>query len=236
MTVLLRFILPVCLCLFSVFLSAGPKASAKEEAPKAPAIAMKEKALPPAGMHYLYIDPSTPRYLIEKARAKKLQFALSFDQRQAAWLRGILPSLSGMTPILFVRGVLSDMEEKRLRETLEHFNYEATLVHIKQKDRETLPLLPIKGLVTVERTMEKERTVFVIQQGKQTRESAKLLSLLDERDLSEPFTVASGLIFERHGFRFINIDAVPDTGAAVGDRTIVFFSSEKGAEKFIEKW
>ncbi len=198
--------------------------------------ALKEKPLPPLGTYYLYIDPTTPRYLIEKALAKKWQVAFLFDQRQAAWLREIIPSLQGTSPVVFLQGTLSPMEEHRLRETLDFFNYEAVLVHIKKKKGETLPALPVKGTLTLEQTTEKGKVVFTLQRGKQPPETATMLSPLDERAFGKPFSVAAGILFPRYGFRFVSIEKAAEANSRAGDRIVVFGAKEKEIEKFIEKW
>ncbi len=221
-----RFFLISSLLLFAVSAGAG--------APTSPSL--KEKSLPPLGTYYLYIEPTTPRYLIEKARTKKWQFAFLFDQRQAAWLREIVPTLQGASPIIFLRGNLSAMEELRLRETLDFFNYEVTLVHIKRGTNDLLPQLPVKGTVTIEQAVQREKPVFVLQRGKQPPETAVMLSPLDERAFGEPFSVTAGLLFPRHGFRFVSIEKSAEAKSCAGDRVVVFGTKEKEIEKFIEKW
>lgn len=202
----------------------------------APKLVLKEKPLPPLGTYHLYIEPSTPRYLIEKALSKKWQVAFLFDQQQAAWLREIIPLLNGTSPLIFLEGTLSPMEEIRLRETLDFFNYEVTLVHLKRKKDDTLPSLPFKGVVTLEQQTEKGKTVFTLRRGKQPSEQATLLSPLDERAFGKPFFVAAGLLFPRHGFRFVSIEKANEAKSRTGDLTIVFSTKEKDLEKFIEKW
>gem|GEM_PF-900581 len=206
--------------------------------PRKPATPLlKEKPLPPLGAYYLYITPLTPRYLIEKARAKKWQVAFLFDQRQAAWLRGTIPSLQGTVPLIFVRAPLSLLDEQRLRETLDFFDYEAVIVFIKKEKNDCFPAtIPVKGVLTLEKVSDKGNISFLLRRGKQPSEKAILLSPLDERDFGDPFSVAAGVFFPRYGLRFAALSAISSFETAPYDQVVVFGNSEQDLEKFIEKW
>ncbi len=236
----------ILLCAGSLLtpLAAGPKGTVKKsEPPREPAasmhsgqtIAMKEKTLPPTGTHHIYIDAKTPRYVIEALGRKKLQAAFLFDQSQADWLRGIIPMLKEMSPLIFLRGGLDQMGALRLKETLEFFDYNVTLIHLKAKPEDTLGALPIANIAVLERRKEKDRIRFVMTRGKQPAETATLLTVLDERDLDEPFSVAGGIHFKAHGIRLVNLDEEGDTKLPPAERTVVFWHSEKKIQKFIEK-
>ncbi len=225
----------LCLALLSAPLAAGPKKAKKSEPPREPAIAMQEKALPPVGTQYLYIDPKTPRYLIDSGIKKGMQVAFLFDQSQAKWLREIIPTLGGRNPIIFIRGGLDQMEALRLKETLEFFDYNVTIVHLKFKPTDTLGALPVANITVIERKVEKERTQFIMTRGKQAAETATLLTVLDERDLDDPFGVAGGIHFVKYGIRLINLDEGGDTKLPAAERTVIFGRSEKNLQKFIEK-
>ena len=49
--------------------------------------------------------------------------------------------------------------------------------------------------------------------GKQAAETATLLTVLDERDLDDPFGVAGGILFAKYGIRFVNLDEGGDANA-----------------------
>ncbi|HOW52125.1 MAG TPA: hypothetical protein PLV42_08815 [bacterium] len=230
---LLQLIL--CVALLALPLAAGPKAVKKSEPPREPVIAMKEKALPPTGTQYLYIDPKTPRYLIDLGIKKGMQIAFLFEQSQAGWLREIIPTFGGMNPIIFLRGGLGQMEALRLKETLEFFDYNVTIIHLKFKPGDTLGALPVANITVIERKLDKERTQFIMTRGKQAAETGKLLTVLDERDLDDPFGVAGGIHFAQYGIRLVNLDEGGDAKLPAADRTIIFGRSEKNIQKFIEK-
>lgn len=217
------------LLIFSAFLLSGA------EKEFAPTLKAKEKALPDTGISYVYIAPETPRHILSALRAKSIPVAFLFDQRQAAWLRETIPLLKGTAPIIFVRDTLSEMDSKRLRETLDFFNYDVTLIHIRRNGVGALPVLPMKNPLTLDLLTDKNGVRFVMSGASRSPETATLLSALDGRDLAEPFTIARGIIFAGYRFRLINIDegAVPELPAA--DRTILFSNSEKNLQKFIEK-
>ncbi|HNT27338.1 MAG TPA: hypothetical protein PKH10_04075 [bacterium] len=217
----------------SLFLSVSILCGAEKEF--SPVLTAKEKALPDTGTAYVYVDHRTPRHIINDLRAKDVPVAFLFDQRQAAWLRDIIPLLKGTAPIIFVRDTPSDMDLKRLRETIDFFNYEATLVHVRRNGTGKLPSLPMKHILTLDINTGKQGSRFVLRGASRPPETATLLSALDERDLAEDLSVARGMIFPGYRFRFLNIDEEVYPGTAGADRTILFSNSEKNVQKFIEK-
>lgn len=220
------------LWIFLIFSSAILSGADKEFSPT---LTIKEKALPDTGVSYVYITPETPKHIINTLCAKRIPVAFLFDQRQAAWLRDAIPLLRGTAPIIFVRDTLSDVDTKRLRETLDFFNYEATLIHVRHNGAGTLPPLPMKNILTLELLSDKKGTRFVMSGSSRSPETATLLSALDERDLAESFTVARGIVFARHRLRLLNLDDGIVPGLPAADRTIFFSNSEKNIQKFIEK-
>jgi len=200
-----------------------------------PVLAVKEKALPETGTSYVYVDPRTPRHIINDLKAKDLPVAFLFDQRQAAWLRDTIPLLKGTAPVIFVRDTLSDMDSKRLRETLDFFNYDATLIHIRRNGTGKLPSLPMKHILTLDINIDKQGARFILSGASRPPEAATLFSTLDERDLAEDLSVARGMVFPGHRLRFLNIDEEVTPGTTAADRTIFFSNSEKNLQKFIEK-
>jgi hypothetical protein len=219
----------------SVPLAAGPKAVKKSEPPKQPAIAMKEKALPPTGTQYVYLDKALPKYLLDALRNKGMQPAFLFDNAQGGWLREFIPTLKGTTPLLFVRGGFTQMDALRFKETLEFFDYNVTIVHLKMTPGDTLGALPVTNIMVIERKVEKERIFFTMTRGTREPENGMMRSVLDERDLADPLTVAEGIVFKGYGIRFVNIDEGAEAKLPATETTVIFSRSEPKLKAYIER-
>ncbi len=237
-----RKLLTVLLVLACALLVAGQKKGTvqteKKPMPKS-SIELKEKPAGIGGLVYLYVSEKTPKYIIDAMRERRIEPAIDFTAGNAPWIREILPKLKGSQPLVFVHGALTDMDRSRLHELAKFFDFAITLIHVSGNPKEDLEL-SIKPAASyrIQKSAGKESVALTITKkgGKFKPEQAKLLSVLDEKDLREPLWVAQGIVFEKSRIALINIDNNSAAAfAAERDLTVIFSENEKNIAAFIEK-
>lgn len=195
----------------------------------------KEKAAAAQAAKYLYIDPATPKELAAELIGKGLKIAFLFDPAQGAWQKGMLPTLKGTKPLVFVRGNLAPAETEQLKKMLELFEYDVTVLHLKLTAGDSMGVVPVTSLLTVERIEDYDNkwVDFELYRGVDKPERAVLQDKRqDPQNFGTPFTVAGGVLFKRAGICLLNIDRA---GASIpkGMKLLVLFSTNPDKMKTI---
>ncbi len=177
------------------------------------------------GLH-IYITPKTPAYIIDLVRSKGLGVAFTMKGENVQWIRKILPKIKNGRPLVFLGRESSALLKSQLEEMVRFFDYNMTLVVVDGKR----PDIPLNRILVI----EKNKGEFILS-DKRSSEKGKTLSVSDSRDTLLSGNVSEGLIFNKMGFGFVSLDKVdPHRFRGLGVR-VIFWSSEEGLRKFVEK-
>ncbi len=190
---------------------------------------------PPQGVKYVYIERAT-QDLIPAVLAKGMRVAFLFDAGQKEWLKTIVPTLKGTSPLVFVRGDLKPEETAELKKTLDHLEYEATVLHAKLTAGDGMGVVPVTKLLVIERVEDLDnKWVDFDLKGAADKPERGLLQdkKRDPQDFGTPFTVAGGMIFKRSKLCLVNIDR-PGASLPKGmDLTVVFSADPEKMKKVL---
>jgi len=187
----------------------------------------------PQAVKYIYVAPTTPGGIVPAAIEKGLRIAFLFDPAQAEWMKVVVPALKGTKPLVMVRGDLKPEETAALKKILDQFDYDAALLHIKLTAGDSLGVVPVTDLLTVERVVNLEQgwVDYDLRRGGDKPDRALQQSKQDAQDfVGNPFAVAGGMIFKRLNFCIVNFDR-PGASLPKGATAVIFTADEAKLKK-----
>lgn len=192
---------------------------------------------PTAKDTYIYIDRNTPDYIVKKAMKKRIGVAFFLKGSNAEWIANKLPLFKNSSPIIFVKGKLSELERGHLNELARITDYRIKIYCFGDKCKDSVDwkhsLIKDYGMVYHKKT-KKDSSIIFEKKGK--KDSAQTASITDTRDFMKTPTVNACLYFKNHKTAFISLDGDVDSKFYKNAEFLIVYSNdEKKLSDFIEK-
>ena len=186
---------------------------------------------------YIYIDEKTPDYIVKKAMKKRLGIAFYLKGSSAEWIAHKVPLFKKSSPIIFVKGELSELERGHLNELAKITDFRIKIYCFGDKCRNNVnwkhSLIKNYGMIYHKKT-KKDGNIIFEKKGK--KEKALTASVEDTRDFINDPVVSGCLYFRNHKTAFISLDSgVDDSFYKNVEFMIVYSTEEKKLKDFIEK-